>query len=256
MKVRKILIAGNWKMNHTEQESQDFFRRFHVIPAPEAELLFCLPFTDLAVAQKAWTETDIAWGAQNVFPEDKGAFTGEISPLMLKEAGCRYVICGHSERRQILGESDEFVARKVKSTYLHGMIPILCVGETAEERSRGDTEKRLSEELDAVFTEMGADSLIEGVIAYEPIWAIGSGVTAKPEDAEKVALFIRQKVERQWGKNVAENVRILYGGSIKADNVSLFLQKENIDGVLIGGASLSPDEMTRIYKKACIKEEI
>lgn len=256
MKVRKILIAGNWKMNHTEKESLSFFREFQVMPNPQAELLFCLPFTDLKAAKEAWTETDIAWGAQNVFPEDKGAFTGEISPLMLKEAGCRYVICGHSERRQILGESDEFVAQKVKSTYLHGMSPILCVGETAEERSRGDTEKRLSEELDAVFAEMGSDALIEGVVAYEPIWAIGSGVTAKPEDAEKVALFIRQKVEKAWGKDVAENIRILYGGSIKADNVSLFLQKENIDGVLIGGASLSPDEMTQIYKKACIKEEI
>lgn len=250
MPVRTKLIAGNWKMNQTAIETERFLGRFHA-EIGDAELLLCMPFTDLYLAEKYLFGTGVKWGAQNVYPADKGAFTGEISPQMLKETGCSYVICGHSERRQILGESDEFVGRKVKAVLANGMVPILCIGETLEEREQGRMEARLLEELEAGLSALSEKELLEMVIAYEPIWAIGSGKAANAADAESVCAFIRKVLKDLSSEETAEKVRILYGGSVTGENISSFLAEKDVDGALIGGASLKPEELLSIYKKVC-----
>lgn len=253
--MRRTLIAANWKMNHTVAETNVFFGNFTVSLHTDIELLFCVPFTDLYQTKHILKDTGIKWGAQNVFPAPKGAYTGEISPYMLKEAGCTYVICGHSERRQILKESDEFVAKKVKAVYDNGMIPILCVGETEAERNAGKTKERLQEEIQAIFLQFEEPPMKEIVIAYEPIWAIGTGEASSPEKAEEVALYIRELISTEWGKETSQKIRILYGGSIQSNNISSFITQKNIDGCLIGGAGLKPNELHKIYQKASIKEE-
>mgnify|MGYP002450707028 CR=1 FL=1 len=172
--VRQILIAGNWKMNCTVEEAEAFFKHFKLQKKEGVEMLICPPFTDLPLTNFFLARTSVHWGAQNVYPEEKGAFTGEISPAMLKGLGCSYVICGHSERREILGESDEFIARKVKAVKEHGMTPILCVGETAEERKNGQTEERIASEIRTALFVIDKKDVGSLVIAYEPIWAIGS----------------------------------------------------------------------------------
>jgi triosephosphate isomerase len=248
--LRKIMIAGNWKMNHTVKDTEQFFHAF----SPEmgkAELLFCVPFTDLPAVSELLKNTDIHWGAENVFPEEKGAYTGEISPSMLTELGCSYVICGHSERRQILGETNAFIAKKIKAVFAAKMTPILCVGEGQEQRKANETEKFLKEELDSALKDLTKEQIAHLVIAYEPIWAIGSGEAATPETAEETARFIRQTAESYGGSEAAGAVRILYGGSVKSSNIMSFLHEPDIDGALIGGASLDPAEMIDIYKKAC-----
>ena len=248
--MRKTLIAGNWKMNLTVTEAESFFKSFKIQKKEGVELLFCPPFTDIPITRFFLERSSILWGAQNVYPEDKGAFTGEISAPMLKDLGCSYVICGHSERRQILGESDELVARKAKAVLSHDMIPILCVGETGEERKEGQTEERIGSEIRTALFELSKEEAAKVVIAYEPIWAIGSGKAATPEDAEEIAAFIRKTVKETAGKKASEEVRILYGGSVNGDNMSHFLKQKDIDGALIGGASLKPETMIDIYSKA------
>lgn len=248
--MRKNLIAGNWKMNLTVTEAESFFKSFKIQKKEGVELLFCPPFTDIPITRFFLERSSILWGAQNVYPEDKGAFTGEISAPMLKDLGCSYVICGHSERRQILGESDELVARKLKAVLSHDMIPILCVGETGEERKEGQTEERIGSEIRTALFELSKEEAAKVVIAYEPIWAIGSGKAATPEDAEEIASFIRKTVKETAGKKASEEVRILYGGSVNGDNMSHFLKQKDIDGALIGGASLKPETMIDIYSKA------
>ena len=173
--MRIPFIAGNWKMNHTAMETEQFLGRFDV-EIGKAELLICMPFTDLYLVEKYLSGSGVKWGAQNVYPAEKGAFTGEISPGMLKETGCSYVICGHSERRQILCESDEFVGKKVKIVLAYGMTPILCVGETLEERESGQMKTRLLEEMRAALSGLSPEELLRTVIAYEPVWAIGTGL--------------------------------------------------------------------------------
>ncbi|WP_303002445.1 triose-phosphate isomerase [uncultured Dialister sp.] len=249
--MRKTLIAGNWKMNLTVTEAESFFKSFKIQKKEGVELLFCPPFTDIPITRFFLERSSILWGAQNVYPEDKGAFTGEISAPMLKDLGCSYVICGHSERRQILGESDELVARKVKAVLSHDMIPILCVGETGEERKEGQTEERIGSEIRTALFELSKEEAAKVVIAYEPIWAIGSGKAATPEDAEEIASFIRKTVKETAGKKASEEVRILYGGSVNGDNMSHFLKEKDIDGGLVGGASLKPKDFLSIYEKAC-----
>ena len=170
--MRTVLIAGNWKMNHTVSEAEHFFKELKVIKK-EAELLICPPFTDIPLARFMLGTSSIKWGAQNVYPEDKGAFTGEVSPVMLKDLGCTYVICGHSERRQIFKESDRFIAEKVKSVFAHDMIPILCIGETLEERDGGQTEERIFAQLQNGVSGTRKQDTDKLVIAYEPIWAMG-----------------------------------------------------------------------------------
>lgn len=249
--MRNILIAGNWKMNMTVTEAAAFFKSFRIKKNDKVELLFCPPYVDLPMARFFLENSSIRWGAQNVYPEEKGAFTGEISPAMLKDLGCSYVICGHSERRQILGESDEFVARKVKAVLAAGMVPILCVGETAEERKLGQTEERIGSEIRTVLFELSEEDAARLVIAYEPIWAIGSGTAATPADAEDISSFIRKTVKAVAGKKAAEAVRILYGGSVTDENIGDFLKEKDIDGGLVGGASLKAETFLSIYKKAC-----
>ena len=246
--MRTVLIAGNWKMNHTVSEAERFFKELKVIKK-EAELLICPPFTDIPLARFMLGTSSIKWGAQNVYPEDKGAFTGEVSPVMLKDLGCTYVICGHSERRQIFKESDRFIAEKVKSVFAHEMIPILCIGETLEERDGGQTEERIFAQLQNGVSGIRKQDTDKLVIAYEPIWAIGTGKAATAENAEAVAAFIRHSLEKLVGKKAAGAIRILYGGSVNPDNVSVFIKEKNIDGVLIGGASLKASDFASIYKK-------
>lgn len=248
--MRKTLIAGNWKMNFTVSEVEKFFKSFKIEKDNQADILFCTPFTDIPITRFFLERSSIEWGAQNVYPADSGAFTGEISAPMLKELGCTYVICGHSERRQILGESDSFIADKVKCVLSHEMIPILCVGETEEERESGRTEERIREELEVVLSSLDKKEMARLVIAYEPIWAIGSGKAATPEDAEKVSAFIRQTVKELGSKKISEEIRILYGGSVNEKNIEGFLREKDIDGGLIGGASLKPESFLAIYNKA------
>lgn len=237
-------------MNLTVSETESFFKNFKVQKKENVELLICPPFTDIPLTRFFLERSSIKWGAQDVYPSEKGAFTGEISPSMLKDLGCSYVICGHSERRQILGESDEFVGRKVQAVLKEGLIPILCVGETLEEREAGKTEERIGEEIGAVFSLLKKEEIEKIVIAYEPIWAIGSGRAATAEDAEEISSFIRKIVKEAAGKKAAEAVRILYGGSVNADNIADFLKEKDIDGGLIGGASLKPESFLAIYKNA------
>jgi triosephosphate isomerase (TIM) len=248
--LRKRLIAGNWKMNLTPEEAEKLLRALVSTPQREAELLVCPPFVDIPLAEQMLSGTFIHWGAQNVYPEEKGAFTGEVSPGMLTSCGCTYVICGHSERRFILGENDEFISRKVKAVLSHGMTPILCVGETLEEREEGRTDERISGELETALFEIRPEDVARMVIAYEPVWAIGTGKAATAEDAEKVSHFIRSCVEKIAGPEAAASVRILYGGSVKASNIESFLKEEDIDGALIGGASLTAEGFRAIYEKA------
>ncbi len=237
-------------MNSTVAETEAFFKSFKIQKNDKVELLICPPFTSIPICRFFLERSSIHWGSQNVYPEEKGAFTGEVSPTMLKELGCTYVICGHSERRQILGESDAFIAKKVESVLSHGMTPILCVGETAEERAAGQTEQRIESEIRAALAGVEKKEIQRVVIAYEPIWAIGSGAAATAEEAETVSAFIRGVVKDLFGKKAAEEVHILYGGSVKESNISDFLKQKDIDGALIGGASLKADEFLDIYNKA------
>ncbi len=237
-------------MNSTVAETEAFFKSFKIKKDDKVELLLCPPFTSIPICRFFLERSSIHWGAQNVYPEQKGAFTGEISPAMLKELGCSYVICGHSERRQILGESDAFIARKVKAVLEAGMTPILCVGETAEEREAGHAEARIEEEIKSALSGLDKKEMPRLVIAYEPIWAIGSGAAATAEDAEKISSFIRGIVKELGGKKAADEVRILYGGSVKGSNISDFLKQKDIDGALVGGASLKAEDFLEIYNKA------
>ena len=247
--MRQPLIAGNWKMNLGLKEAVSLISELKKVKPNKAEMLICPPFVDLPAASEMVQGTHIQLGAQNMYPEEKGAFTGEISPAMLKELHCRYVICGHSERRHIMGESDEFIHRKVVSALAHGLTPILCTGETAEQRNEGRTEEIIREELETALFNIPSEQAETIVIAYEPIWAIGTGAAATAVDAQAVAHFIRGELTRLYGETTAEKIRILYGGSVKAANIEDFMAQKDIDGGLIGGASLKATEFKEIYEK-------
>ena len=240
-------------MNCTVEEAEAFFKHFKLQKKEGVEMLICPPFTDLPLTNFFLARTSVRWGAQNVYPEEKGAFTGEISPAMLKGLGCSYVICGHSERREILGESDEFIARKVKAVKEHGMTPILCVGETAEERKNGQTEERIASEIRSALGGIDKKDVGSLVIAYEPIWAIGTGKTASAAQAEEVCAIIRKKLAALYDAATAEDVSILYGGSVKGGNVAELTGSADIDGGLVGGASLKADDFLAIINNAVVK---
>jgi triosephosphate isomerase len=206
------------------------------------------PFTALASVRKALDRTTIALGAQNMHWEDKGAFTGEISPTMLRDAGCRYVILGHSERRQFFGETDEGVNRKVLAALKHSLLPIVCVGESEDERDRNVTFVVVDRQITAGLAKVTAGQLASLVIAYEPIWAIGTGRTATPAQAQEVHVAIRAKLSTLFGKDAAAGARILYGGSVKPDNIDSLMAEADIDGALVGGASLEARSYERICK--------
>jgi triosephosphate isomerase len=215
----------------------------------KAEIAVCAPFVYLAQVAERLKGTPIAWGAQNVNNHESGAYTGEISAPMLTEFGCKYVIVGHSERRNLYGESDQDVARKFVAAQDNGLIPILCVGELLEEREAGTTNDVVERQLDAVFGKAGVEAFGNSVIAYEPVWAIGTGKVATPEQAQEVHTMIRSKVAA-LDAEIAENVRILYGGSMKPDNAAELIAQEDIDGGLIGGASLKAEDFLGICTAA------
>ncbi|HOL68022.1 MAG TPA: triose-phosphate isomerase [bacterium] len=246
--MRKALIAGNWKMYKTPEESVQFVREFlqQLTPRSEREVLICPPATSLGVLKPLLEKSPVHLGAQNVSPEDEGAFTGEISARMLKASGAEYVICGHSERRNIFGETDELVNRKVKQTLKYGLKPILCVGEKLEEREAGKTWTVIQKQLSAGLTGITREQAAEVVIAYEPVWAIGTGKNATPQVAEEVHQSIRNFLEERFGREIAETATILYGGSVKPENIDELMAEADIDGVLVGTASLTVPSFLRI----------
>ncbi|WP_026369281.1 triose-phosphate isomerase [Kallotenue papyrolyticum] len=248
--MRTPLLAGNWKMHKTVAEAVELvealLQSIEQGYSTDREVVICPPFTALYPLAPLLAESVIALGAQNMYPADQGAFTGEISPLMLKEVGCRYVILGHSERRQLFGESDTLINRKVRAAVGHGLTPILCVGETKPQRDAGQAETVTLAQLRAGLEGLSAEQLRGVVVAYEPVWAIGTGDTATPADAQAMHAAIRAALAEGWGATVAEAVRVLYGGSVKPDNIDALMAQPDIDGALVGGASLVADQFVRI----------
>ncbi|MDR0444868.1 MAG: triose-phosphate isomerase [Puniceicoccales bacterium] len=241
--MKKILIAGNWKMNKTLRETEIFLEALLPADFPSIEGVICPPFTALGIANKHLRNSGLSLGAQNMDPHDFGAFTGEVSPLMLQELGVRYIILGHSERRTIFGESDECLRLKVKSAIEHRLMPILCVGETLEERERGITEKVIQKQLAGAL--QGLEVFPPLVIAYEPVWAIGTGKTATPAEAQQAHAFLRSILQNLWG-TASDAIRILYGGSMNTRNAEDLLCQKDIDGGLIGGASLKAESFREL----------
>jgi triosephosphate isomerase len=249
--MREFLVAGNWKMNGSTGASEELVSSI-VAGVPKGSgfrLLVCPPFPYLASVARLVSASKVALGAQNVSEHESGAFTGETSPSMLKDVGCGYVIVGHSERRAIYGETSAQVAAKFQAALAAGLIPILCVGETLEEREAGTTERVIDEQLDAVLDTAGVESFTSAVIAYEPVWAIGTGMTATPEQAQDVHKHIRARLATQ-NADLAEKVQILYGGSMKGENAPGLLSMPDIDGGLIGGASLKASDFLAIAEAA------
>ncbi|KPK67367.1 MAG: triosephosphate isomerase [Acidithiobacillales bacterium SM23_46] len=251
MSKRRPFVAGNWKMNGSRAESAALLDgvKAGVSNASKAEVAVCPPFILIPLAAEKLAGSAVAWGGQNLNVNKSGAFTGEISGPMLKDYGCSYVIVGHSERRSLYGESDATVAEKYGAAQAHGLIPILCVGETLAEREGNQTEAVVARQLDAVLAKHGVASLKNAIIAYEPVWAIGTGKTATPQQAQDVHRFIRERIAKQ-DKGVADAVRILYGGSMKGSNAGELIGQPDIDGGLIGGASLVADEFLAICRAA------
>lgn len=246
--MRKKLVAGNWKMHGSLAENAALLAA--IKPALAGiEAAVCVPFPYLAQVQVALAGSSIAWGAQNLSEQAKGAFTGEVSASMLRDFGCSYVIVGHSERRSLYAESDELVAKKYMAAQAAGLTPILCVGESLAERESGVTEAVVARQLDAVVQVAGVASLAKAVVAYEPVWAIGTGKTATPEQAQAVHAFIRGKIA-VLDAGVADALVIQYGGSVKAANAAELMAQPDIDGGLIGGASLVADEFIAICRAA------
>lgn len=245
--VRRPLFVANWKMNKTMAETKEFLNTFNTYDLPaSSDVAICAPFIDLPVLAD---QAKVAVGAEDVYPADKGAFTGEISAEMLKECAVRYVIVGHSERRQLLGESDAFVAEKYHYCTKNGLVPILCVGESLEQREAGEAEAWCKAQLDAVFTDTTSlpDELI---VAYEPIWAIGTGKTATADDAQQMIGALRAHLASLIGEEKASSARLLYGGSAKASNIRELMAQPDIDGGLIGGASLKAADFVEIVNAA------
>jgi len=243
------MMVANWKMNKNIEETELFARQ--LLPLLEGvsgvEVVICPPFVNLPALHNILAGSQVKIGGQNLFWEVKGAYTGEISPLMLRDVGCNYVILGHSERRQIIGENDTIINRKVKAALNAGIIPILCVGETLQERENQKAREVVKEQLtqglkDIVFAPGDL------VIAYEPVWAIGTGVNASSDDAQDMISFIRIYLARLYQPELAESVRILYGGSVKPENIAEFMAEKDIDGALVGGASLQADSFARIVR--------
>jgi triosephosphate isomerase len=251
-KLRKPIIAANWKMHKTVEEGKSFATEFPVegVLRQEVEVVLCPPFTALQVVGEVLRGTKVKLGAQNLYPAEKGAFTGEISPLMLKALGCSYVILGHSERRHILGEKDEFINQKVEIAFAAGLVPILCVGETMEQRQQGKTEEVCRRQILGGLQGLEEKEVGCVVIAYEPVWAIGTGVNASPEEAEKTIAFLREVIADSFSPGAGETVRIQYGGSVKPSNIQDFMKYDNIDGALVGGASLEVNSFYEIVQGA------
>jgi len=249
--ARRPLMAGNWKMYKTRPETRAFFDAF--VPLVEGvddrDVLVCPPDVCLETALAATAGTAVAVGAQTMHYADEGAFTGETAPGMLVELGVSHVVLGHSERRQYFAENDADLARKVRAALDHGLVPVLCVGESLDEREAGRTEEKIGGQADAGLADVRPDELALMAVAYEPIWAIGTGRTATPEVAQETIAALRDRVRAGFGE-AAEALRILYGGSVKPDNIDVLMAQPDIDGVLVGGASLDPEGFARIVRFA------
>jgi triosephosphate isomerase len=249
---RRPIIAGNWKMNKTTVEARDLTQK--LIPLISGvsgrDIVLAPPFTALQAVAEVIKGTGIGLSAQNMHWEDKGAFTGEISAEMLLDLGCKYVIIGHSERRQYFGETDETVNKKLRQALNKGLLPIVCVGETLNEREAGKANEVIERQITGALKGVTAAEMQKVVIAYEPVWAIGTGKTASPEQANEIHGFIRKKIEIAYGKEVAGAVRIQYGGSVTPENVSSLMAMPDIDGALVGGASLKPESFAALVKFA------
>ena len=247
---RLPFMAGNWKMNKTVGEALDLVRELKaaISGVKDVEVAVAPPFTALYAVRKELEGSPIRLAAQNLYWEEKGAFTGEVSPLMLKEVGCHYVIIGHSERRQFFGETDETVNRRIKAALAQGLKVIFCIGETLKEREEGKTFSVIERQLEGGTKGLGDQEMTNMVIAYEPVWAIGTGKTATPEQAEEVHRFIRGKIEKLYSREVSEGIRIQYGGSVTPENVKGLMNQPNIDGALVGGASLKAEFFSKIVR--------
>ena len=249
--LRKAVIAGNWKMNKTPSEAEALLNEIApLVKDADCEVIACVPYVDIAVAVETVKGTNIKIGAENAHWEEKGAFTGEISTGMLKEVGVEYVVLGHSERRQYFGETDETVNKRTKAVLKAGLKPIVCVGEQLWERECNITEEVIARQLKLDLFEVSADELKNVIIAYEPVWAIGTGKTATSDQAEEVCAFIRETLAKLYSKEAADAVTIQYGGSMNDGNAAELLSKENVDGGLIGGASLVAEKFAAIVSAA------
>ena len=248
--MRKPIMGGNWKMNKTAREAvqtiEDLRERMEGVE--EIEVVVFPPFTVLGLAEKILRDSSIGLGAQNMHWEAGGSYTGEISAPMLVDLGCRYVILGHSERRQYFGESDERVNKKIKSALTFELIPVVCVGETLKERKEGSFKRVVETQLNLCLKEVSPEEAERMVIAYEPVWAIGTGVTATPEQAEEMHSFVRELLAKLFGEDLADSMRIQYGGSVKPQNIKELMREPDIDGALVGGASLDASSFARIVK--------
>lgn len=245
--MRKKIIAGNWKMNMLPDEAINFVQELTpLVKNSEAEVILCVPYTDLFYVLLNVQDTNIKVGAQNMHFEDTGAYTGEVSGKMLKSIGVEYVIIGHSERRQYFAETDETVNKKVKSAFANGLKPIVCVGETIEQREQGLAFDVITKQTRLALEGLTPEQVKNTIIAYEPIWAIGTGKTATADDANDAIKKIREEIKNIYGDETSENVIIQYGGSVKSSNANELFNKSDIDGGLVGGASLKADEFSKI----------
>lgn len=240
--MRKTIVAGNWKMNKTPSEAKALIEELKPLVASEtSNVVFCVPAIDIPAAIEAAAGSNIAIGAENMYFEESGAYTGEIAPNMLTDLGVKYVILGHSERREYFAETDETVNKKVLKAFEHGITPIVCCGETLAQREQGVTIDFVRQQIKIAFQGVSADQAKTAVIAYEPIWAIGTGKVATTAQAQEVCGFIRTVFEELYDKETADQIRILYGGSVNASNAAELFAQPDIDGGLVGGASLKPD---------------
>jgi triosephosphate isomerase len=252
--MRKPFVAGNWKMNTDSHNSVSLAKSIasgcSEIAGHSVDVAVCPPFVYLQVVAKALSASSIAVGAQDLYFEQNGAFTGEISASMLKDIGCVYVLCGHSERRHIIGETDELINKKVAAAISGGLLPILCVGELIEERQAERTSEVVSRQITAGLAGLSTEKVSAVTIAYEPVWAIGTGLTATPQQAQQVHALIRKLLGEIYDSSLAEEIRIQYGGSVKPDNAVDLMCQQDIDGLLVGGASLKKDDFLAIIRAA------
>ena len=251
-KMRTPIIAGNWKLNNTISEAVELTSGLKdlVEEITDIEIVVAPPFTALDAVGKVIKDSNIALAAQDVYWEDSGAYTGEVSVPMLKDVGCKYVIVGHSERRQFFNETNDSVNQKVKAVLSHGIHSILCVGEQLEDREAGRTEAVIKEHVTGGVANLSGDKLLSCVIAYEPVWAIGTGKTATPEQAQEVHKYIRNLLKEIYSNEIASQVRIQYGGSVKPENAAELMAQPDVDGALVGGASLQAESFAQIVKNA------
>ncbi|RCK81022.1 MAG: Triosephosphate isomerase [Candidatus Ozemobacter sibiricus] len=246
--ARRPLIAANWKMHKTVQEAKSFVAALlpKIAAVRDRDVLICPPFPLIHAVDQARRDTPILLGAQNMYFADSGAFTGEVSGPMLKDLHCEFVILGHSERRWVFGETDELINKKVLAAITHGLIPILCVGEKIEEREQNLTEQVILNQLDLGIKNVPENVIGTMVIAYEPVWAIGTGRNASAKDAHDAIALIREFIHSRFGSGAADKLRILYGGSVKPENMATYMREEGIDGALVGGASLDPESFAKL----------